>query len=79
MIAMTYSSNNPKRIMLNISLNIKFGWVKRDKVRKNIGEQVISIIIRTLKQFQKYNTTWIIKYGFIWRIIYNQNVPNMGV
>jgi hypothetical protein len=33
--------------------------------------------MQTLKQFQKYSTTRIIK--FIWRIIYKQTIPNMGV
>jgi hypothetical protein len=50
-----------------------------NQVRKNSGEQVISITTRTLKQFQKYNTTQIIRHKFIWRIIYKQNIPNMGV
>ncbi len=37
---MTYASNSPKRIMFSVSLNIKFGWMKEDQVKKNNGEQV---------------------------------------
>jgi hypothetical protein len=51
--------------MPNVNPNIKSGRMKGNQVRKNNGEQVISI------------TTQIIKHGFIWRIIYKQNVPNM--
>jgi hypothetical protein len=76
---MTYASNSPKRIMSNVSLNIKSRWMKWDQVRKNNGKQVISIATQTLKWFQKYSTTQIIRYKFIWHIIYKQNVPNMGV
>ncbi len=76
---MTYASNSPKRIMFNVCLNIKFWQMKGDQVRKNNGEQVISITTQTFKQFQKYSTTQIIKYKFIWCIIYKQSVPNMGV
>jgi hypothetical protein len=53
--------------------------VKGDQGRKNIGEKIISIIMQSLKQFQKYNTTRIIKYRFIWHIIYKQTIPSMGV
>jgi len=64
-IITTYAFNNPKRIMPNVSPNIKSEQMKGNQVRKNNGKQVISI------------TTQIIKHGFIWRIIYKQNVPNM--
>ncbi len=50
-----------------------------NQVKKSGGEQVISIATRTLKQFQKYNTTQIIRHRFIWRIIYKHNIPSMGV
>lgn len=76
---MTYASNNLKRIMPNVSLNIKSKWMKGDQVTKNNGEQIISITTWTLKQFQKYNIIRIIKYIFIWHIIYKQSVPSMHV
>jgi len=76
---MTYASNSPKKIIFNVSLNIKFGQMKGDRVRKNNGKQVFSITTQTFKRFQKYSTTQIIKYKFIWCIIYKQSVPNMGV
>jgi hypothetical protein len=59
---MTYVFNSPKRIMSNVSLNSKSGW---DHVKKNSGEQVISIAMWTFKQFQKYNTTQIIEYIYL--------------
>ncbi len=65
--------------MPNVSMKIKSRRMEENQVRKNSGEQVISIATRTLKQFQKYNTTQIIKHRFIWRIIYKHNIPNMGV
>jgi hypothetical protein len=49
----------------NVSPNIKSEQMKGNQVRKNNGEQVISI------------TTQIIRHRFIWRIIYKQNVPSM--
>jgi hypothetical protein len=76
---MICASNSPKKIMSNVSLNIKFGQMKGNQVRKNNGEQVISIAMQTFKWFQKYSTTQIIKYKFICHIIYKQNVPIMGV
>ncbi len=75
---MTYALNSPKRIMSIVSLNTKFRWVKRDQVRKNSGEQVISIPMWTFKQFQKYKTTQIIEYRFIRHVIYKQCVPSMA-
>ncbi len=78
-IATTYASNSPKWIMPNISLNIKSKWMKGDQVRKNNKKQIISIAMWTLKWFQKNSTTWIIKYRFVWHIIYKQNVPNMSI
>jgi hypothetical protein len=65
--------------MFHVSLYIKPRWVKWDQVKKNGGEQIIPIITCTFKQFQKYTTTGIIKYRFIWGIINKQSVPNMGV
>jgi hypothetical protein len=53
--------------------------MKGDQVKKNNGEQVISITTQTFPWFQKNSTTQIIKYKFIWCIIYEQSVPNMGV
>jgi len=65
--------------MFHVSLCIKPRRVKWDQVRKNGGEQIIPITTCTFKQFQKYTTTWIIKYRFIWGIINKHSVPNMGV
>jgi hypothetical protein len=65
--------------MFHVSLYIKPRQVKWDQVRKNGGEQIIPIITCTFKQFQKYTTTQIIKYRFIWGIINKQSVTNMGV
>jgi hypothetical protein len=65
--------------MFHISLNTKPKWVKQDQVRKNIGKQVIPLATHAFKQFQKYNTTQIIKYRFIWGIINKQSVPRIGV
>jgi hypothetical protein len=49
----------------NVSPNIKSEQMKGNQVRKNNGEQVISI------------TAQIIRHRFIWHIIYKQNVPSM--
>jgi hypothetical protein len=38
MITITYAFNSPQRIMFNVSLNIKFGQIKQDQVRKNSNE-----------------------------------------
>jgi hypothetical protein len=65
--------------MFHVSLYIKPRQVKWDQVRKNGGKQIIPITTCTFKQFQKYTTTRIIKYRFIWGIINKQSVPNMGV
>ncbi len=65
--------------MFHVSLNIKPKQMKQYQVRKNDGKHVIPIVTHTLKRFQKYSTTRIIKYRFIWGIINKKIIPNMGV